>query len=70
MIGGSSPLEGENSMVLNVFTHSKGLEVGSVFDSSDPQIGVNTREYQGESSPLTFPKIPPASTDNADGKSA
>ena len=35
---------------------------------SDPKIGVITREYPGESSDLTFPKIPPAHPGNTDEK--
>ena len=57
-------------MVLNAFAHAAGLEVGSFFDASAPQISANTREYQGESSALTFPKIPPALVHNAAGKAA
>jgi hypothetical protein len=44
-------------MVLNVFTHATGLEVGRFFDDSSPQISTNTREYQGESSVLSFPSF-------------
>jgi hypothetical protein len=69
-IGGFSPQQGASSMVLNVFAHAVGLEVGSFFDVSDPQIGTNTREYQGESSALTFPKIPTGLAGNAVGKTA
>lgn len=57
-------------MVLNTFAHSAGLEVGSFFNTSDPQVGGNTGEYPGESSALTFPKIPTAPVGNVDGKSA
>ena len=48
------------SMVLNAFAHAAGLEVGSFSDASTPHISANTREYQGESSTLTVPKITPA----------
>ena len=57
-------------MVLNVFTHVTGLEVGGFFNVSDPQVGVNTGEYPGESSTLTFPKIPTTPSGITDRKAA
>ena len=57
-------------MGLNAFAHAAGLEVGSFFDASDPRIGANTRECQGQSSALIFPKIPPAFAGNTVGNAA
>ncbi len=45
------------SMVLNAFTHTGGLEVGSFFDTSAPPINDKMREYKGEPSDLTVQKI-------------
>ncbi len=45
-------------MVLNVFSHSTGLEVGSFFDESAPSISTKMSEYTGEPSDLTVQQIP------------
>ena len=51
------------------FQHNVGWDnTIKLFDSTDPQIGANTGEYQGESSGHTFPKIPPSLVGNAVGK--
>ena len=46
-------------MVLNVFAHTTGLEVGSFFDVSSPHISAKMLEYKGEPSDLMVQKIPP-----------
>ena len=46
-------------MVLNVFAHAAGLEVGSFFDDSAPPISYNMSEYTGEPSDLSVQQIPP-----------
>ena len=57
-------------MVLNVFAHDAGLEVGSLFDDSAPSISVNMSEYTDEPSDLSVQQIPPAPVGNDIGKVA
>ena len=56
---GIPPQTGPESVVLNVFTHPTGLEVGVFFNVSEPEVGDYTGEYVGELSAFTLPKISP-----------
>ena len=54
-------------MVMNVFAHVVGLEVGSFLDDSGPPITAKMSEYQGEPSDLTVHQIPPVLVGNETG---
>ena len=54
-MGGLTFQPGAGPVVLNVFAHDTGLEVGVFFNVPDPEVGVFTGEYAGELAALTIP---------------